>query len=193
MKNQLFVFAFLFFPLTAIAQVNICEYDLIGKWGLKSYEGEFNYKPVNNVYNITRPDSIIFFSDEDITRYVGQLKAEDSNQLSGFWTANFWDFFISYGPSPILHFRTSESSTLNLRYRIIRYNYDEIEFQTFDGKGSLVYKRESNPTSVKRSGAMVEYGEKEIYSLQGYKVSKDSQKGINIVRSQNGNFQKTVR
>ena len=88
---------------------------------------------------MSRPDSVIIYSEDNILGYdVGLV-------YSGERYCNIRFFFISSQSPPILHLHSSDSSGLGLRYRIISYNYNELKLDTFDGKGHLIYKRDSLP------------------------------------------------
>ena len=164
-------------PFYLSAQVEISEFDLIGKWSLESYSGEFNFRPINNPPNITHPDSIEFYSDEKMKSYAAQIIAKDDTQTDGLWERGIEDFFITYGNPLILHLLGG--SRFCLRFRIIKYNKNEIELATFDGKGSLIYKRESEPTNISSTFSNNKTDDY-IFSINGYKIEKEPVKGFFI-------------
>ena len=130
------------------AQVDINEFDLVGEWYLDSSSGDFNYHPLYDPSFVACPDSLIFYSEDKIVREVGKVLIKDDSQSSGFRTRPFIDFFITYGKTLILHLRTSESSGVNFRFRIMGYSGEDLLLNTFDGKGSLKYKRKTAPAAV---------------------------------------------
>ena len=162
------------------AQVEINEFDLVGKWKLESYSGEFNYKPTNYPSNCARPDTIEIYTEENCKWGVGRISVVALDQPKGYYSSDMREFFITYGSTRILHLsRTNTSSPLILRFRIIKYNGEELELTTFDGKGSLLYKRESVANNIRSQSVDKEYNG-DVYSINGYKIGDNTSKGIII-------------
>lgn len=182
MKKLFFIAFLLLQSFNLFAQVEINEFDLVGKWNLESYSGEFNYKSTMGTLDkgLGHPNIIELYTDENIKYSVGKIMSEGPDQPSGYYTSEILDYFITYGSTRILHFTPKPiSSPTILRFRIIKYNGEELELATFDGKGSLLYKRESVANNIRSLSASKEYNG-EVYSINGSKIGDNASKGIII-------------
>ncbi len=136
----------LFLPVIAQAQVVVNEYDLVGKWVLESYSGEFNFNPSDYSYNeYSRPKEFELYPEEKVSWSVGNVTFRDDNYSTGYVDKKLFDYFISSNNPFILHFQFTEGDGIRLRFRIISYSNNVLELDTFDGKGHLIYKRDSSP------------------------------------------------
>ena len=165
MKKQLLLLVMLLLPMMAVAD-SIHEEDLAGIWILESSEGEFAREKEMIASKIT------FYTVEQC--WNGRIgKYEGVNVFSYIYD------FILYNSNGGLRLHITLHNTYhNLRYIVKYIDSNQMILQTYDKKGTLVYKRENSSSNI--SELKPDKGNDQMYSIKGEMISDTSGKDVVI-------------
>lgn len=195
MKKLFFFFLVAsFYSMPSFAQ-DFVEEDLIGKWELVEYSGDFvaetSIMSEPNASNLSREggnvrcaDTLSFYSEEKHAENFWRLGyAKYLTDKGTIRSISMHDYFIysTIGGGLRLHIQYSKNGTptnQTVRYIVLSITKNQMELMTYDKKGKATYRKQE-ASSVR--GIMSDSPESNsYYNLKGEKLASKPKKGIYI-------------